>query len=192
VAKAVDGIRWPEVIASAVVFVGLVLVGLYFHSYEPKGFSAAEVAAAQKKALVNCGYSMFDVEPKSIKCPAFDTIRVEVEPCFGPDCPGYSMTLHANGKAELEVSLPAEEQGTYEGSIDAPDFRRLSNLLATLALDRRGGFSTPPPDVGVTIVRAGCRGEWAVVANHGGEADEVPGYARCLADMKSSISWDRK
>jgi hypothetical protein len=178
-------IHWPEVIASSVVFVGLVLVGLYFHSYEPKGFSDAEVEAANRKALVNCGYSMFDVAPHAMQCPAFDAIAVDVED-------GYSMTLHANGKAELVVDAPEADGGTFEGSIDRADFRRLSNLLATLALDRRGEVLPAEAGAARTIVRAGCKGAWPVVASHGGEADEVPGYARCLADLKSSIDWNKR
>jgi hypothetical protein len=185
-------VRWPEVVASAVVLVGLVVVGLYFHSYEPKGFSDAEVEAAQRKALVNCGYSMFDVEPKSMRCPAFDAISVEVEPGGGTGLPGYAMTLHADGGAQLDVRAPEADRGAYEGSVDAADFRRLSNLLATLALDRRGGIEPQAQDGGRVLVRAGCRGEWAFTASHGGEAGEVPGYARCLDELKASISWDRK
>jgi hypothetical protein len=178
-------IHWPEVIASAVVFVGLVLVGLYFHSYEPKGFSDAEVEAANARALVNCGYSMFDIAPHAMQCPAFDAIAVDVED-------DYSLTLHADGKAELVVESPESERGTFEGSIDRTDFRRLSNLLATLALDRRGEVLPAQAGEGRTVVRAGCKGKWPVVASHGGEADEVPGYVRCVADVKASIDWNKR
>lgn len=190
--RAWHDIHWPEVVASAVVFVGLVLVGLYFHSYEPRRFSDAELEAANARALVNCGYSMYDVAPQAMQCPVFDAIGLEVEPCFGLDCPGYSMTLHADGKAELLVAKPESERGHYEGRVDKDDFRRLSNLLATLALDRRGGIFPSPPDQGGVMVRAGCKGDWQVMATHGGKADEVPGYARCLADVKASIDWNKR
>jgi len=178
-------IHWPEVIASAVVFVGLVLLGLYFHSYEPRRFTDAELAAANARALVNCGYSMYDIAPQAMQCPVFDAIAVDVED-------GYSMTLHADGKAELVVAAPQDERGKYEGHVDAVDFRRLSNLLATLALDRRGEVLPNEAGADRTIVRAGCKGTWPVMASHGGKADEVPGFARCLADVKASIDWNRR
>jgi hypothetical protein len=182
-------IRWPEVLASALCVVGLVMIGLYFHSYEAKPFTAAQMEASRRKAVVNCGYSMFDARPQAMQCETFDTIEAEVTPCW-PDCASYVMTIHADGAAELLVIAPEAEKGRYEARIGKDDFRRLSNLLGTLALDRRGALLPIPPDGGSTTIRAGCGGKWSVVANEGGERDEIDGFAQCLEDVKKGVDWD--
>ena len=176
------GIRWPEVIASAVCVAGLCLVALYFHSYEPKAFSAADEAASRRRALANCGYGMFDVEPHGTQCAAFDAISIQT--------PGYTMTIRNQGPAELRVVGPAQERGRFEATIPKSEFRRLANLLAMLALDRRGNLA-PPAEGGDATLRAGCGGTWSVHANQGGEDHEVPGFAMCLDEVKTTTSWDR-
>jgi hypothetical protein len=184
-------IRWPEVIATALCIVGLGVVGLYFHAYEPKAFSQAESDAMRRKALVNCGYSMFDVDPQAMQCKAFDTLAVQVSPCWGPQCGGYTMTLHANGDAQLLEPAPDYARGTYVGDVDKADFRRLANLVALHALDRRGSLDGHPSAGGDVVVRAGCGGDWKVTANLGGEAGEIEGLGVCFAQLKQGISWDR-
>ena len=185
-------IRWPEVIASALVVVGLGVVGLYFHSYEPKAFSPEHAEASRRKALVNCGYSMFDVDPHAMQCKAFDTIAIDSTPCWGPGCQGYTMTLHADGKAELVGIAPDKVVGTFKGHIGDKDFRRLANLIALHALDRRGSLGPLQPDPGAIRIRAGSRGTWHVDANLGGEAGEIEGLGVCLEQLRNDISWDRR
>jgi hypothetical protein len=184
-------IRWPEVVASALCVVGLVMAGLYFHSYEPEASTPAEKDAARARAVANCGYSMYDIAPQALQCAKFDTIALVQQPCL-PECPDYTLTLHADGKAQLVVAAPADERGTFEGRVGGDDFRRLANLLGALALDRRGHLVPSAPGTGSTIVRAGCGGAWRVDANLGGEDDEVPGVARCLVEVKDDIDWNRK
>jgi hypothetical protein len=184
-------IRWAEAIASALCVVGAVMVGLYFHSYEPDPTTPADRDAARARAVVNCGYSMYDVEPQAMQCARFDAIALVQQPCL-PECPDYTMTLHADGKAELVVAAPQSERGHFEGHVGSDDFRRLANLVGTLALDRRGHLVPSTPGAGSTIVRAGCRGAWRVDANLGGEENEVPGVAQCLVEIKQGIDWNRK
>lgn len=185
-------VRWPEVLASALCVVGLGVVGLYFHSFEPKALSPELAEASRRKALVNCGYSMFDVDPQAMQCKAFDRIAIDSTPCWGPECQDYAMTLHANGDAELVGTAPDKAQGTFKGSIGDKDFRRLANLIALHALDRRGSVGATAPDAGDIRIRAGCGGTWHVDANLGGEAGEIDGLGVCLEQVRNDISWDRE
>jgi hypothetical protein len=186
-----EDVRWPEVIAGSLCVVGGVLATLYFHSYEPKAFSDVEMRASRARAVENCGQSMFDVPVHSVQCPAFDAISIEHTPSYFGDNPAYRMTIRADGSARLVVSAPEADRGVFEARVSHAHYRRLANLLGALALDRRGGYSPPPPDAGQILVEAGCGDTIAVFANHGGELGEVDGYARCFEQVKSVASWDR-
>ena len=103
------------------------------------------------------------------------------------------MTLHANGRAEIDVFAPEKERGRFYASVSKAEFRELSNLIALLRLDRRGGLvPTPPGEAATPIVRAGCKDEWSVEANAGGAAGEVEGVAQCLVDFRNRADWSTR
>jgi hypothetical protein len=187
-------IDWPRIVATSVCLLLAGAGALYFSTYEPKPFSAQELAASRVRNLANCGAGMFDVVPHAATCPRFAAIGMEVgdagcAPGVSQACEAFTLTLNADGKAELVVRAPAKERGRYEASISSYEFRELSNLFASLALDRRGHVLPSPPDGEQHVVRAGCGEGWTIAANDSSRAGDIAAMERCLLGVKRRADW---
>lgn len=181
-------ISWPHVVATALSLAFLGIGALYMTTYTPKPFSEQERAASQARVLANCGAGMFDVVPHAARCPRFDAIELQLQPCV-PDCEAFQLGLHADGRAVLDVASPASERGRYTASIGSAHFRELGNLVASLKLEHRGGYDPPPTNESTYVVRAGCDGEWTTTANYGGAPGEIEAVTRCLLEVKQRADW---
>ncbi|MGH8030719.1 MAG: hypothetical protein ACREO3_12390, partial [Arenimonas sp.] len=109
-------IDWANVIATAACLALLGGGALYFSTYRPKPMTAQEAAASRVRNLANCGAGMFDVVPHDAACPRFDAIALDSSGCW-PDCDSYLMTLHADGRAVLDVTGPESERGHYTARV---------------------------------------------------------------------------
>jgi hypothetical protein len=181
---------WPAIVATASCLLLLGVLALYFSSYEPKAFSARELAASRTRNMANCGAGMFDVVPHDQACARYDRLALV-------SGSASVLTLHADGRATLVLSAPREHRagfgaaeilrpGRYEASVDAATFRELANLFAYFHLDRRGSIQ---PDAGDFLLRAGCGRTWTVEANFGGDRDESQALRRCLRDFEDRADW---
>jgi hypothetical protein len=182
-------INWPHVIATACCLALLGAGAIYFTTYQVKPFSEIELAASRARTLDNCGAGMFDVVPQATQCPRFDAIVLQQPPCAGPDCEAFVLSLHADGRAVLDVTAPAADAGRYTARIGAGEYRELANFIASFKLDRLGGFDPAPSEAAAPVVRAGCDGNWTVDVNHGGTPGEVEAIDRCLRDVKRRADW---
>jgi hypothetical protein len=188
--RRIADIDWARVVATSGC---LALVGagaLYFSAYAPKPLGAQAQASSRARSLANCGAGMFDVVSHDARCPRFDAIALESSEggCL-PACNAYTLTLHADGKAVLDVRAPEAERGRYEASVSDYEFRELSNLLAALELERVGHLVPSPPDAGSYALRGGCGGTWSFSANLGGAPGETEAMAQCLAAVKQRADW---
>jgi hypothetical protein len=181
-------INWPHVVATAICLAMLGAIALAITSYEPRPFSPQESAASHARNLANCGSGMFGVSQDEAQCPRFDALSLRREPCFGPGCDAFELTLHADGRAQLEVTLPEAQAGRFEAHVSGAEFQQLANLVASLQLDRRGNY-LPQSDVSGYRLRAGCGGQWPVDANIGGNPGDIEAVARCLIDVKERADW---
>jgi hypothetical protein len=183
-------IDWARVVATSGCLALVAAGALYFSTYAPKPMSALEQASSRARSLANCGAGMFDVVPHEARCPRYDAIALESSAggCL-PACDAWTLTLHADGKAVLDVRAPEADRGHYEASVSDYEFRELSNLLASLELERVGHLVPPPPDAGSYALRGGCGGTWAFSANLGGAPGETEAVAQCLVAVKQRADW---
>lgn len=189
-ARQLAAVDWARVVATTGCLALAGAGALYFSTYAPKPLSEPEQASSRARSLANCGAGMFDVVPHDARCPRFDAIALDTsEAGCMPACAAYTLTLHADGKAVLEVRAPEAERGHFEASISDYEFRELANVLALLDLDRRGHFVPPQPDVDSFALRGGCGGKWSFNANLGGAAGETEAVAKCLAAVKQRADW---
>jgi hypothetical protein len=190
VAGRLANVDWARVVGTSGCLALLGAGALYFSTYAPKPLSAQEQASSRARSLANCGAGMFDVVPHDARCPRFDAIALETSEggCL-PACAAYTLTLHADGKAVLEVRAPEAERGRYEASVSDYEFRELSNLLAALELERVGHLVPAPPDAGSYALRGGCGGTWSFSANLGGAPGETEQMAQCLVAVKQRADW---
>jgi hypothetical protein len=189
-ARRLADVDWARVVATSACIALLAAGALYFSTFAPKPLSAQERASARARSLANCGAGMFDVAPRAAQCPRYDAIALDsAEAGCTPDCDAYTLTLHADGRAVLDVRAPEAGRGRYEASVSDYEFRELSNLLASLELERRGHLLPPADDAGPYALRGGCKGTWSFRANLGGAAGETEAMARCLADVKRRADW---
>lgn len=178
-------IRWPQVLAAALVFTGAALVALLIHSFEPEPLSERQIAATRQNYLANCGEGMFDVTPQAAVCPAFDVIELTLPAC--PGCDAGLLRLQADGRAIWEQGAH-----TLQAGMAPADFRRLANLVAALQFDRLGGFSEPAVGAGGEVIRAGCGGQWAFEVNQGATDAEFAAASRCLRAAKDRLDWSQR
>lgn len=167
---------------------GFGLFALWINSYVPAPPTERDIAATRALSLANCGAGLFDVATHDSICPAYDMISLEATPCLGT-CESFALTLHADGKAELVGDAPDKSSGNFEANISPAEFRQISNLVASLQLDLRGGYSPPPVDASDTVLKAGCRGQWTIHANYAGERGEFPSLVKCLQDIRNQADW---
>jgi hypothetical protein len=189
-ARQLAAVDWARVVATTGCLALAGAGALYFSTYAPKPLSAQEQATSRARSLANCGAGMFDVVPHDAHCPRFDAIALDSNEggCM-PACNAYTLTLHANGEAVLEVRAPEAERGRYEASISDYEFRELANVLASLDLGRRGHLVPAPPDVDAHELRGGCGGKWSFSANLGGAPGETEAVAQCLAAVRKRADW---
>jgi hypothetical protein len=95
----------------------------------------------------------------------FDTIEFERTPCFG-DCPIYHLTMHADGRAELDDHTPGH-QGRFLGDIDLATFARLVQLgrRAQRVTDRDEYMGGWTDDYWSIVTLRGRAGVWRVGDN---------------------------
>jgi hypothetical protein len=190
VSTRLAAVDWARVAATSACLALAGAAALYFSTYAPKPPGAKEQAASRARSLANCGAGMFDVATHDAACPRFDAIALESSAggCQ-PACEAYTLTLHADGRAVLEVRAPESERGRYEASVGAQEYRELSNLLASLELERRGHLVPAAPDAGEYALRGGCGGAWSFNANLGGAPGETEAMAQCLVAVKRRADW---
>lgn len=188
--RRLAAVDWARVLATSACLALAGAGALYFSTYAPKPFSAQERASSRARSLAGCGAGMFDVVPHDARCPRFEAIALDIDNtgCL-PACDAYTLTLHADGKAVLEVRAPEAERGRYEASVGGYEYKELSNLLASLELDRVGHLVPPSPDAVGFELRGGCGGTWSFRANLGAAPGETQAMAQCLAGVKRRADW---
>jgi hypothetical protein len=175
-----------------VVLVLLGVAALYFSTYEPKPFSEQELASSRAHNLTRCGAGMFDVVPQAPQCPRFDAIALDVNACHDPDCEAFQLTLHADGRAVLDVARPAGDAGRQRAHVSAGEFRELGNLVASLQFDLHGDLARPDPDAPSSRLRAGCEGNWLFEVDRGARPGEIEAVNACLLDFKRRADWSNE
>lgn len=79
------------------------------------------------KPLYRPGLSREELEGFRAQLP-YDRISLHRTPCYGT-CPVYAITLHRNGKAELEATRHLPALGKFTGEIDPFTYGRLCYLI---------------------------------------------------------------
>jgi hypothetical protein len=187
--RALRELEWANIGAAAFCLAFFAASALYFSTYRAKPMSEPEIAASRARAFVNCGAGMFDVVPHDHACPRFDAIGMEVQPCQ-PECDAWALTLHADGRAVLDVAAPEPERGRYTARVGSHEYRELSNLVALLRLDTQGHVVPAPPGAEmVPTVRGGCGGRWSSVGNQASKPGELLRAQQCLVAYKDRADW---
>ena len=190
--RALRELEWANIGAAVFCLAFFVATALYFSSYRAKPMNEREVAASRARAFANCGAGMFDVVPHDHACPRFDAIGMEVQPCQ-PECDAWALTLHADGRAVLDVVAPEADRGRHTARVGAAEYRELANLVALLRLDTQGQVVPPQADAAmVPTVRGGCGGRWSSVGNESSKPGELLRAQQCLVAFKERADWLRR
>lgn len=108
--------------------------------------------------------------------------------------PVFKVTFRSNGEAEYEGRYYVDKIGTYFGTIDDGDFKRLSELMEKLGFkDLREKYlidGKDQPNVITTLIDGDVA---KTVSNHGESGPvEIWALEKVIDSIIEDIYWDRK